>query len=121
MRIIINTADPQWLIISLYSGKNTLATQKIESRHAQAEKLLPLVEVILKEMGGRLSDIKKVVVASAGSGFTSLRIGVATANALAYALNIPIEPLCGRALLKKGIRVVAPEYAAAPSITIKNS
>jgi tRNA A37 threonylcarbamoyladenosine modification protein TsaB len=40
-------------------------------------------------------------VADEGGSFTSLRIGVITANALAYALKIPVIGESGRALTKK--------------------
>ena len=35
--------------------------------------------------------MKKIKVENYGGSFTSLRIGVITANALAYALKIPVE------------------------------
>lgn len=121
MKLYISTADSEKLLIELiYPLKDTVKVL-ISGRHRQAELLLPSIKRILTARGLNPADLNSIAVENAGSGFTSLRIGVATANALAYALNIPIEPLCGRALLKKGIRVVAPEYAAAPSITIKNS
>ena len=52
---------------------------------------MPAIDKLLKTQKIKLSALKKIVVASYGGSFTSLRIGVITANALAYALKIPVE------------------------------
>ncbi|MFH0973018.1 MAG: hypothetical protein V1768_03475 [Patescibacteria group bacterium] len=57
----------------------------------QAEKLLPAIDKLLKKNKIKLSDIKKIQVENQGGSFTALRIGVVTANALGYALGIPVE------------------------------
>jgi len=56
----------------------------------QAEKLLPNIEKLLQEEKLKPSDLKKIVVNNYGGSFTSLRIGVINANALAFALKIPV-------------------------------
>ena len=117
--LIINTASYNDIGVSLYEGKDELFSQTLEAAHAQAEKLLPLVEKALKVSKRKLKDITEIQVQNEGEGFTSLRIGVATANALAFALGISVKPLHGAALKKKGIRVVEPRYSRGPSITLK--
>lgn len=116
MILHIDSANPEILTISLEDSSGPRANFSVPANHTQAEKLLPLIEKLLKDNGLELTDLASIRVAAAGQGFTSLRIGVATANALAYALGIPVVPEIGKALKKQGISVAAPAYAKPPTI-----
>lgn len=50
-----------------------------------SEQLLPMVEALLKNTGSQIEQIDRFVVTSGPGSFTGLRIGIATANALAQA------------------------------------
>ena len=91
MTLYINTASYDEIIIALYDGAKVIVQKKITAPRRQAEKLVPAIDKLLKTQKIKLSALKKIVVASYGGSFTSLRIGVITANALAYALKIPVE------------------------------
>lgn len=91
MTLYINTASYDEIIIALKDGSKTVVQKKIKAPRRQAEKLVPAIDALLKARKIKLSALKKVVVASRGGSFTSLRIGVITANALAFALKIPVE------------------------------
>ncbi len=91
MTLYINTASYDEIIIALKDGSKTIAQKKIKAPRRQAEKLVPAIDALLKARKIKLSALKKVVVSSRGGSFTSLRIGVITANALAFALKIPVE------------------------------
>jgi len=117
MILNINTSDRDRVIIALKQGNDVLAQNNFSASQKQAEKLLVEIDKLLKKAGKKLSDLKQIEVMEKGSSFTALRIGVLTANALAYALNIPVVGSGGRkALVKKGIKVVAPEYDREPNI-----
>lgn len=90
MILYINTTLADEIIISLRSDTKILTTKKIKSPRTQAEKLLPAIDSLLKAQKVKFAQLKKIIVANAGGSFTSLRIGVITANALAYALEIPV-------------------------------
>jgi len=114
MKLYISTASHTELILELRSGKEILATRTIDANHKQAEKLLPELEAMLKRTKIKLSEIKEILVENEGEGFTALRIGVTTANALAYATGAVL------AVPKQGkVRLAKPEYARGPSITKK--
>ena len=122
MILKIDTTQKDNIIISIKSSNKMLATKKIEARYSQAEKLLPFIEEVLKENNILLSNIKKIEVINKGeekTGFTSLRIGVITANALAFALGVPVEGNKGRELNKKKykFKIVKPIYHKKPNIT----
>ncbi|MFA5108952.1 MAG: hypothetical protein WC458_00165 [Patescibacteria group bacterium] len=94
MTLHINTADRAEIIIILSrasrSGTKIVARKKFKAARQQAEKLLPAIDRLLRAQKIKLSALKKIVVADRGDSFTALRIGVITANALAYALKIPV-------------------------------
>jgi tRNA A37 threonylcarbamoyladenosine modification protein TsaB len=88
MYLYLNTTDSNFIILATLNKKGViLKLQKIKAPYQQSEKLLTAVEKILNAQMTKLSGMIAVV---GPGGFTSLRIGLATANALTYALNLPI-------------------------------
>ncbi len=91
MVLYINTSKHDKIIINL-QDKNKIVTQrKIVAPRRQAEELLKNIDSLLKENNLELDSLDKIIVTNKGGSFTSLRIGVVTANALAFALQIPVE------------------------------
>jgi len=83
---------------------------------------------LLKKTKIKLSAIKRIYKKNRGGSFTALRIGVVTANALGYALGVPVEEVAendkGLKRVKKsfkGFNIIKPVYDKEPNITIKNS
>lgn len=69
--------------------------------HRHGETLLPAIEGLLGERGLAHSDLVGVVVGTGPGTFTGLRVGLATAKALAHGLGIPIAGVStGAALLE---------------------
>jgi tRNA threonylcarbamoyladenosine biosynthesis protein TsaB len=121
MTLHINTTTNNEIIIALKHGAKIIAQKKIAAPRQQAEKLLPGIDRLLKSKKIKISALKKIVVANQGGSFTSLRIGVITANALAYALKIPVEaePKTPKKNKKFGIySIVEPVYSSEPNIGI---
>ena len=54
-----------------------------------SEKLMPIIEQILKETNLKLKDIDLLVCDKGPGSFTGIRIGVATVKAFTDSLNIP--------------------------------
>jgi tRNA A37 threonylcarbamoyladenosine modification protein TsaB len=121
MILLIDSSQANLLRLSLTSKQVMMFDTIIKTHHTQSEKLLPLLEKQLTKHSLKLSDITRITVESRGEGFTNLRIGVTTANALGFALGIPVTPIKGKALKNKGITVVKPEYSRPPHITIQKS
>jgi len=120
MTLYINTTNRDEIIISLKDGDKILATKSINAPRTQAEKLLPAIDRLLKSKKIKLSDLEKIIVANYGGSFTSLRIGVITANALAYALKIPVisENKIKKNKEFSGYSIVEPIYDREPNIGI---
>ncbi len=80
-------------------------------RPRHARELMPAVEAVVEAAGG-WSRISRVAVGVGPGTFTGLRIGVATARALAQAQALPIVGVSSLAALAAG---VAPEVSPARS------
>ncbi len=102
-------------VVLLENGQEVISRQA-KARRAQAEKLLPLVEKVLKRANKSKKEIKKIIVKNKGDSFTSLRIGVVTANALAFALGVKIEGTAAKPIKKQGLTIVRPIYTTEPNI-----
>lgn len=128
MILYINTINTDKIEVAIKDGESILDSKTVPARRAQAEKLLPLIDEMLKRNKISFKDVERIQVVNVGddsSSFTALRIGVVTANALGYALSVPVEGVGekGRKLRKKenklGFDVVEPVYSRGPNITKK--
>ncbi len=81
-------------------GEITLQTKKTHS-----ELLMPHIDKLLKMAGIKKTELKAVAVSIGPGSFTGLRIGLATAKTLAYALQIPIVGVPSLAALAYGCSV----------------
>jgi tRNA threonylcarbamoyladenosine biosynthesis protein TsaB len=72
------------------------------SRGEHASRLLPLLEQALDDAGTGWRDVDRIAVGVGPGGFTGLRIGVATARALAQANGLPLVPVGSLAALAAG-------------------
>jgi tRNA threonylcarbamoyladenosine biosynthesis protein TsaB len=116
MILFIDTTNSQAMEIGLKQGKEVLASIKIAVERTQAEKLLPEIAKLLKLNQLQLKDLESIEVNNDGGSFTSLRIGVATANALGFALGIPVQDMSGSAKKVGDISIVEPLYDQEPDI-----
>lgn len=123
MILYINTAENNSIEIAVKEKNKFIVRKKFSSYRSQAEKLLPAINKLLKDNKFKLSDFKKIEVENGAGPFTSLRIGVVTANALGYALGIGVaglkegdKVLSGR---NKNFSVLEPRYSREPDITAK--
>lgn len=93
MILYIDTSFVDSLEVYLKKDTKLIAKKKIKAKKQQAEKLLITIEDVFKKAGIKLKDISEIKVANSGGTFTGLRIGILTANALAYALKIPVNQI----------------------------
>lgn len=82
-------------------------------RHAQ--QLLPLAREALRRVDLRFDDVERVVVGTGPGSFTGLRIGLATARALALAAGAELVGISTlRALAVPAEQAVGPQSVVAP-------
>jgi tRNA threonylcarbamoyladenosine biosynthesis protein TsaB len=80
-------------------------------RPGHAGRLLVLVEEALAEAGATWDDVERIAVGVGPGGFTGLRIGIATARALAQARDLPVAGVSSLEALATAAR----DAAGAPS------
>lgn len=126
MLILTVRTDKPEAEIGLYDNQRQLAYVTWQAHRELAETIQQRIDNLLRQQGKQLSDLRGAVVFKGPGSFTGLRIGLSVANALAYALKLPIVAgtgddwlLGGIAKLVKGQneQITLPEYGAEPHIT----
>ncbi len=105
--------------MALLQDENLLAEMTLNIKKTHSERLMPLLDRMLTESGIEREALEAVAAAAGPGSFTGLRIGVATARALAQALNIPAVPVCTLAALAEA--VPAPGALICPLLDARRS
>jgi tRNA threonylcarbamoyladenosine biosynthesis protein TsaB len=90
MILVLDTATRTPVVAVAATDGTVMAERRWQSRHRHGEELLGRIEEALAEIGAGRRDLTGVVVGTGPGSFTGLRIGLATAKTVAYALGIPI-------------------------------
>lgn len=90
MNAILFDSTDKILGVLLLAGKDVFMYYGKEGARRHASDILTAVDGLLAENGVLLKDLQYIGVVTGPGSFTGIRIGVATANALAYALQIPV-------------------------------
>jgi len=96
--------------VALFNDKNLLNEKFSDDQKTHSEKLLPIIDELLKEENLSIKDIDMFVVSVGPGSFTGIRIGVATVKGMAQALNkkvISVTSLEGLIEMANGENVCA--------------
>ena len=99
--------------LSLLKGNKVIATLSGTQKSNRTENLLPSISGLLKENNYELNSIDLFAVSTGPGSFTGLRVGLATAQALAFSLERPclkislLDALCLTQKFKNGSNVYA--------------
>ncbi len=80
--------DTSTSAVSVAAGEFERHDEPERPRHAQT--LQPLLEQVLADAGASWKDVERICVGVGPGGFTGLRLGIATARALAQAHDLPL-------------------------------
>lgn len=75
---------------ALHDDGALVSSKVIEIPRSAASQLAVMIDEVFQSANRKPQELKGVVVAAGPGSYTGLRIGVATAKGLCYALNIPI-------------------------------
>lgn len=76
--------------VCISKDQHILASLSHQNQKDHAAFLQPAIEVILKEAGYNLNDIDAVSVTGGPGSYTGIRVGLASAKGICYALNKPL-------------------------------
>jgi tRNA threonylcarbamoyladenosine biosynthesis protein TsaB len=92
MKLHLDTTEFNQSKLVLSEGsQNTIASVTLDTGKQLTTLLVPALRDMLQRHNSTLHDLKEISVNEGPGGFTSTRVGVAVANALAFALQIPIN------------------------------
>jgi tRNA A37 threonylcarbamoyladenosine modification protein TsaB len=120
MILHIDTTENNKILVFLEKNGKITSQKSASAKYAQGEKLLALVDKILNDNNLSIKVLKKIIINNIGGSFTSLRIGVVTANAFGYALGVPVEGVIGNKKIEvrnKKFNIIEPIYNREPNIT----
>lgn len=89
MILTIDTSDKQEVIVSIKGNGDVLKLSSNNEFGSQA--LLPLILKALKNKSIDFKDLQSIEVNTGPGSYTGLRVGAAAANALGFALQIPVN------------------------------
>ena len=90
MILNINTKDQKVITVSLKKDGKIVKSLSEKNEYG-SQVLLPLIIKLLRTTNYELKTLKGIEVETGPGSFTGLRVGVSVANALGFALGIPVN------------------------------
>lgn len=88
--LYIDTSNNKEITVVL-NAKGKKYEKKLAQDKTRAEEVLELIDGILKEADIEIGSLELIEVNKGPGSFTGLRVGVAIANTLSFALGIPVN------------------------------
>lgn len=101
--LAVETATPR-CSVALGSESGLAASFSVERDRRHVEAVVPAIAAACRAAGLALADLKALAVDIGPGLFTGMRVGIATAQALALALDLPVHPVCSLDVLAHPFR-----------------
>ena len=99
--LYIDTTNSQQTVVELRRDNRRYTFNELTGFANKSQNVLPLIEKALRSQGWALKNITAIEINPGPGSFTGIRVGVSVANALGWALGIPIN----------GKKIELPKYA----------
>ncbi len=109
--LALDTATECCSVALWHEGRVCERSELAPRRHA--ELVLPMTEAVLSEAGITRADIDAIAVGRGPGAFTGVRLGVALAQGLALALDVPVVPVSSLAALAQQAASEGPDLILA--------
>jgi tRNA threonylcarbamoyladenosine biosynthesis protein TsaB len=80
--------------VALGDHRGIRAHTMVASDRRHAESLTPMIKFAMQQAGIEMTDLSAIAVDVGPGLFTGMRVGMATAQSMAWALEIPLVPVC---------------------------
>ena len=90
MKILAFDTSTKQFSLTISDGDKFLATKTLKNTRILSSKMIPALDKLFIKAGIAMKKIDAIAVGLGPGSFTSLRVGLATAKGLAYALDKPI-------------------------------
>lgn len=88
--LYINTKEQNKITVALKENDKVVKSLSAQNKFG-SQVLLPLIHKLLKSLRMDLKDLEGIEVETGPGSFTGLRVGVSVANALGFALGMPVN------------------------------
>jgi len=89
-RLLSLETSTQVCSVAIHENGELIAFRELHEPRSAAAQLAVMIDGVMKESGTQNALLSGVVVASGPGSYTGLRIGVATAKGICFALNLPL-------------------------------
>jgi tRNA threonylcarbamoyl adenosine modification protein YeaZ len=89
--------------VAVLEGDKVLGEFFLNLGPTHSEKLLPMLDWLLKEVGVEKNEIEGIAVSKGPGSFTALRVGISTAKGLAFSLGIPVVGVSSLEVLARNL------------------
>lgn len=112
MKLIAISTSAKYPSVAILNDDGTIIMKQDESGRPHSVSLMPLMDELLEANNLNICDMYAIAVDVGPGSFTGVRIGVSTANALAFSAGKKLIPVCSLAALKH----LAPPYSTVLSL-----
>ena len=109
--------------VAVVDGEVVLAASELRSERRHAEDVTPMIDFVVKRAGLGLNELAAIAVNMGPGLFTGMRVGIASAQALAYALSLPLVGVDGLAAMAAGVPAATASHVdiVVPTIDARRS
>jgi tRNA threonylcarbamoyladenosine biosynthesis protein TsaB len=79
--------------VALLDGERLVGQSLLDIALTHSERLMAMVDRLLQDSGWEVDEVEGLAVSIGPGSFTGLRVGVAAAQGLAFALGLPVAPV----------------------------
>lgn len=109
--LALDTSTPA-VTAAVHDGEAVLAEATTIDARRHTELLMPMVVDVLGRAGVTRTDLTEIAVGAGPGPFTGLRVGLAAARTLGFALGIPVRGVCSLDVVAHGVRSDRPFVVA---------
>ena len=109
--------------VAVVDGEVVLAASELRSEKRHAEDVTPMIDFVVKRAGLGLNELAAIAVNVGPGLFTGMRVGIASAQALAYALSLPLVGVDGLAAMAAAVPAATASHVdiVVPTIDARRS